>query len=94
MARPASRHQALDFYLTDLLAKYQKWLVESPAKIEIRLDNTGSTMKEMIARQVMDGCFEDGSLVLFLVGQVVERPLLRILFKTPRVGVERQYARR
>lgn len=44
--------QALDFYLTDLLAKYQKWLVESPAKMEIRLDNAGSTMKEMVARQV------------------------------------------
>lgn len=44
--------QALDFYLTDLLAKYQKWLVESPAKMEIQLDNTGNTMKEMVARQV------------------------------------------
>ncbi len=67
--RPARRHgnrsnQALDFYLTGLLAKYQKWLVESPAKMEIRLDNTGSTMKEMIARQVMDGCREGLLLVL------------------------------
>lgn len=45
--------QALDFYLTDLLAKYQKWLVESPSKMEIRLDNTGNMMKEMVARQVI-----------------------------------------
>lgn len=44
--------QALDFYLTGLLAKYQKWLVESPAKMEIRLDQTGNMMKEMVARQV------------------------------------------
>ncbi|CAM9373494.1 unnamed protein product [Pylaiella littoralis] len=48
-----SRQVALDFYLTDLLAKYQKWLVESPAKMEIQLDNTGNTMKEMVARQTL-----------------------------------------
>lgn len=53
----AAKYQALDFYLTDLLAKYQKWLVESPAKMEIRLDNTGNTMKEMVARQVMNATY-------------------------------------
>ncbi|CBJ27444.1 myosin-like protein [Ectocarpus siliculosus] len=47
------RQMALDFYLTGLLAKYQKWLVESPAKMEIRLDQTGNMMKEMVARQTL-----------------------------------------
>lgn len=46
--------QALDFYLTALLARFQKWLVESPGKIEIRLDHTGNMMKEMVARQVSE----------------------------------------
>ena len=46
--------KSLDFYLTALLAKYQRWLVESPAKMEIRLDNAGNMMKEMVARQVRD----------------------------------------
>lgn len=44
--------QALDFYLSALLATYQRWLVESPSKMEIRLDSSGNSMKEMIARQV------------------------------------------
>lgn len=47
--------KGLDFYLTALLAKYQRWLVESPSKMEIRLDNDGDPMKEMMARQVCAG---------------------------------------
>ncbi|CAM9590327.1 unnamed protein product [Scytosiphon promiscuus] len=48
-----SRQMALDFYLTALLARFQRWLVESPGKIEIRLDHTGNMMKEMVARQTL-----------------------------------------
>lgn len=44
--------QALDFYLTDLLAKYQRWLVESPSKMDFRMENAGNLVKELIARQV------------------------------------------
>lgn len=48
-----ARQMALDFYLTDLLAKYQRWLVESPSKMEIRMENAANMMKEMVARQTL-----------------------------------------